>query len=261
MSSLAVNDYHLLSEPDTDEGADNANDVNPGAALEIPEHAFDDVANVDDIQIAAEDSQSESDSASPSTSVDGDDPNTEFTITDHEQNSHTIANDNIIDIVNDDDESIASSNSNDDDVNSITSNPTDDDVNFPQKEPVDLLDEVLMEATTPSTHQRDASAKDDIQPEIDASNIIDHQPDDRPSTSRYHMRSQVEPKTPMDFSSRYGFAFMQMSAREGLQRFGERAANALIEEWVQLDRLKLTKLNRQQALRLVQLIKLKRCEK
>ena len=63
---------------------------------------------------------------------------------------------------------------------------------------------------------------------------------------------------------------MQISAKEGLNRFGERAANVLKAEWIQLDRLDvvqgvyyltLTKLQRQQALRLVQLIKLKRCGK
>ena len=124
-------------------------------------------------------------------------------------------------------------------------------------------------ATTTSS-QRNPRAKDSIDAEISNTNIIDQNPDDRPSTQRYNMRAQVTPKPPSDFSSRYGFAFTQMSAREGLKRFGERAANALIDEWVQLDRLEVfeganfydvTPEHRKKALRLVQLIKEKRCGK
>ena len=62
----------------------------------------------------------------------------------------------------------------------------------------------------------------------------------------------------------------QMSANEGLKRFGEKAADALIKEWKQLDELdvfegmffnQLTSEDRSKALRLVQLIKEKRCGK
>ena len=61
-----------------------------------------------------------------------------------------------------------------------------------------------------------------------------------------------------------------MSANEGLKRFGEKAADALIKEWKQLDELdvfegmffnQLTSEDRSKALRLVQLIKEKRCGK
>ena len=80
----------------------------------------------------------------------------------------------------------------------------------------------------------------------------------------------TEPKAPSIFSNRFRFAFTQMSAREGLSRFGERAANALITEWLQLDQLEVfegakfmsvTAENRKKTLRLVQLIKEKRCGK
>ena len=147
-------------------------------------------------------------------------------------------------------------------------------------------------STTLST-QRNASAKNDILPDITEENIIHAEPDDRPSTHRYSMRKRVDPKQPNNYDgqfgftffqaatrpnirpkpppllySRYAYAFTQMSAREGLKRFGERAANALIDEWVQLDKLGvfegayfhlLTPEQRKEALRLVQLIKEKRC--
>ena len=61
-----------------------------------------------------------------------------------------------------------------------------------------------------------------------------------------------------------------MSAKEGLRKFGEKAAEALITEWRQLDEKNVfhglyfkdtTVEQRKNALRLVQLIKQKRCGK
>jgi hypothetical protein len=63
-------------------------------------------------------------------------------------------------------------------------------------------------------------------------------------------------------------ACTQMTAKEGLKRFGKDAEDALLVEWKQLDNLKvysgvhwndLTPEERSRALRLVQLLKLKRC--
>lgn len=73
-----------------------------------------------------------------------------------------------------------------------------------------------------------------------------------------------------DASNLYEIACTQMSAREGLKRFGEKAETALVTEWIQLDSLgvyegkkwyQLTKEQRRRAMRLVQLIKEKRCGK
>ena len=85
---------------------------------------------------------------------------------------------------------------------------------------------------------------------------------------------QLHPKPPSkthwDYNNRFEFAFTQMSAKEGLRRFGEKAAEALIKEWQQLDEKKVfhgihfkdtTSEQRKGALRLVQLIKQKRCGK
>ena len=167
-------------------------------------------------------------------------------------------------------------------------------------EPVDTLQAVIQDstATNPSlsTQQRDPKAKDGIHAEINEDNIIPTEHDDtRPGTQRYNMRPKVDPKKPRDFTSKFGFAFYQlskteeikprfpvdltrkfgfvftqMSAREGLKRFGERASNALIAEWIQLDHLQVfkgvlfasvTPEQRKRALRLVHLIKEKRCGK
>ena len=159
----------------------------------------------------------------------------------------------------------------------------------------DVTDTSVNTASIPISppQQRNASAKNNILSEITEENIIHSEPDDRPSTHRYSMRRKVnpkqpgnydskfgftffhmatrddiQPKPPTQFFSRYGYAFHQMSAREGLKLFGDRAANALIDEWVQLDQLGvfegayfhlLTPEQRKEALRLVQLIKEKRC--
>ena len=170
------------------------------------------------------------------------------------------------------------------------------------KAPIDNLQATILDVLDPNpppnATQRDPKAKDDINPEITEENIVVNEVDNRPSTQRYAMRSQVEPKVQYHFSSKYGFtfaqfihnmksnivepkapsifssrfglAFTQISAREGLRRFGERAANALITEWLQLDQLdefegvkfaSITPENRKKALHLVQLIKEKRCGK
>ena len=85
----------------------------------------------------------------------------------------------------------------------------------------------------------------------------------------------MEPKSPqplsfINYNGRYSFAFTQMSAAEGLKRYGDKAAEALVKEWKQLHDLevfegyefnKLTTAQRASALRLVQLIKEKRCGK
>ena len=137
------------------------------------------------------------------------------------------------------------------------------------------LSQVIHESTDTSNtahiSQRDSHAKDNITPEVHDENILAHQPDeDRPGTLKYHLRNKVKPKSPVDFSSRWGIALTQMSAREGLRKFGIRAAEALIIEWKQLDDLNvfegvhyytLTNEQRKKALRLVQLIKEKRCGK
>jgi hypothetical protein len=78
------------------------------------------------------------------------------------------------------------------------------------------------------------------------------------------------PSLPWNYNHRFNFAFNQMSAKEGLRKFGEKAAEALIKEWKQLDEKNVfhglyfhetTPEQRKQALHLVQLIKEKRCGK
>ena len=84
------------------------------------------------------------------------------------------------------------------------------------------------------------------------------------------VRNFIPPRHRGDYNGRFAFAFTQMSAREGIKRFQEKAIEALITEWKQLDEkqvftgIKYSDLNpeqRKSALRLVQLIKQKRCGK
>jgi hypothetical protein len=87
-------------------------------------------------------------------------------------------------------------------------------------------------------------------------------------------KAQEAPKKPVqliwNYQNRFAYAFTQMSAREGLKGYGEKAAEVLIAEWKQLDEKKVfhgvkfngtTTEQQSKALRLVQLIKEKRCGK
>ena len=270
--SFAVDEYHLLTDPAVDEGAtdNDVNDADPGAAFDMDElHHEHDVFEPATEEDHHSDNSSVTDSDSDESTSNGDEIDDVNPIDDNEtSNEHSESNDahdnnTIIE------EKDASSNisTRDDNGNfSVGSNGSEDEA---PREPVGLLQQVIQDATKPPSPpqtQRDSSAKNDILPDINEDNIIDHEPDQRPRTRRYYMRARVTPKTPAVFSSRYGFTFQQMSAREGLQRFGERAANVLIAEWIQVDHLnlfegvyfsKLSKLQRQRTLCLVQLIKLK----
>jgi len=128
--------------------------------------------------------------------------------------------------------------------------------------------EAVINRTSP-TSQRNSHAKDSIQPEVTLDNVLPNLPDDRPSTQRYAMRKQVTPSY-INKGLNLAIACTQMTAKEGLKRFGQLAEDALLIEWKQLDNLKvyqgvyynqLTPEHRARVLRLVQLIKLKRCGK
>jgi hypothetical protein len=177
------------------------------------------------------------------------------------------------------------SNPNDDDDNSHTAILTEDDDRTTDQDatevspsmdddtllPDELLDDevpadslqAVIKRSIPS--QRDSSAKNDINPEVSIANIIPTNPDNRPSTQRYSMRSMVTPHFAKGFNM--AIACTQMTAKEGLKRFGKDAEEALMREWKQLDLLEvyygvfaasLTAQERSRALRLVQLIKLKK---
>jgi ABC-type transport system involved in cytochrome bd biosynthesis, ATPase and permease components len=137
-----------------------------------------------------------------------------------------------------------------------------------------------IQRTAVTTHTRDSTAKDSILPDITDANILPPAPEaNRPATDRYNLRPKTLPKYAIDCMcyAKHGIALTgftmawactQMTAKEGLKRFGKDAEDALLIEWKQLDRLKvysgvhwndLTPEERSRALRLVQLLKLKRC--
>lgn len=149
--------------------------------------------------------------------------------------------------------------------------------------------EVALETT-----QRDIRAKDTILDSVTPENIISQVEDvTRPGLAHHNLRRKVQPyykttnvqvddsdllqlhyvppvKCMRDTSNLYEIACTQMTAARGVKLFGEAAEKALITEWLQLDQLgvyegrhwwKMTKLQRQRAMRLVQLIKQKRCGK
>ena len=117
ITSLAVNDYHLLSEPVAHEGADDAaNDANPGASIEEIGHAFGDITNVDNVPNVENDASADSDIDNISTSdEDNSEPinhnetiHIDQTNPDHESTEEIDDNNNIFDIINNDDESMDS---------------------------------------------------------------------------------------------------------------------------------------------------------
>lgn len=136
--------------------------------------------------------------------------------------------------------------------------------------------------------KRDHRAADNIWADVSEDYMFGVPYDEsRPGTARFALRKKVrrghnyatistseeefnlfEPKPPpmnmIDCNSLWGMAFTQMSAREGVKRFGTKAEEALVNEWSQLDLLNvykgvhfkdLTQAQRKAALRLVQLIK------
>jgi hypothetical protein len=108
----------------------------------------------------------------------------------------------------------------------------------------------VIQCTVPQ-HSRDASAKNDIIPGFDTSNILpQNQESDRPNTNQYAMRPKTIPKYAVDCMCyvRHGialasfsmaYACTQMTAKEGLKRFGKDAEDALLIELKQLDNLKV----------------------
>ena len=275
LTSFDRDDSHLLNTYLDDEGA-----VGPGAtpgALNVPipdepvpganegavegaDHALNEGALEDltpDPNLASED-----DAIDETDSSDTELPHPNLRET-HDANDELQHNDDV---------SYSSTNNNDNDSTNTSTNttPTHDDDEVTSTSSNESTTELPHTDADDPSSQRDSTAKDSIQPDVTADNIIGHEPDDRPSIERYHMRGQVQPEEPSDFSSKYGFAFTQMSAREGLRRFGKLAADALIAEWIQLDRLNVfegaffsgvSREFRRKALRLVQLIKKKRCGK
>ena len=252
LTSLAVQDNHLLQDFLQDEGAyDTAPQINYQDENEIDRNDNDD--NPDDA-LREENNSVASNDVELEPILEHDDEN------------------NSIDISHDAD------NANDNHVDSVEAR-SDDDLSYDSSS----IDEAI--------HDIDSSIAPDniINPTLD---------NNRPSTKRYALRrsnditynekelknntfslhisteAQQAPKKPAqliwNYDNRFAYAFTQMSAREGLKRYGEKAAEALIAEWKQLDDKKVfhgvkfkdtTPEQRSKALRLVQLIKEKRCGK
>ena len=256
LTSLAVSDSHLLHDITRDEGAninDNNNDIN-----QIDED--------DNASAISNHTNNESDhNASDTDSLVQHDNTIEAPIRD---------TDSLLSYSDDNSDNISISDTSHNEVRSATTN---------SHESTDSLDQAV--------HNIDST--------INTDNIITP-PDDqtRPGTRRYGMRPAQNPSynekdlqnnaftlhitpaqqelpkapstLPWDYRNKFAYAFTQMSAREGLRRFGVKAAEALISEWKQLDEKKVfhgvkfedtNYEQRSKALRLVQLIKQKRCGK
>jgi hypothetical protein len=211
---------------------------------------------------------------------------------------HNPDSDNDISYNNSNDQSGSPNESRSVIANNITTDVSDDnsrsasDVNST----LDAVIADLSNISDASSHHDDTSSSNEddneflhyaVNPEISDSNLIEMEPDEtRPGTSKYNLRKRTLPHghnfytsdikplnptvSPYIFNGRYVFAMMQMTAKEGLRRFGEQAAEALIKEWIQLDEKDVfkgihfkdvTSEQKSKALRLVQLIKEKRCGK
>jgi hypothetical protein len=279
ITSLQSIDSHLLADlRPLDEGAETSDDN-------------------DDIDINQDDTGSQATSSSGSSSNDPpSSPSTSASPDDHDISfDNTTVNNpsSDINIDNEDDISYESNTSSD---GPTTDSRSADDASRSADDATSTLDAVVADISTDSTNGDGTSSSDEdeneflrfaVNPEISDSNLIEMEPDEeRPGTTRYNLRKRNPPHghnfhstnidpisptiSPYNFNGRYGFAMTQMTAREGLRRFGERAAEALVKEWVQLNDKgvfegvrfdDVTPEQRSKALRLVQLIKEKRCGK
>jgi hypothetical protein len=281
ITRLSDPDDHLLLYPFVDEGAAVTDDENPtpqpadsGADQGADLHHYQSLTedeDQDDTDLSAVDDASMNDSnAHDAAAVDYDD---------EDEGDDACAPVNAdVDEENDDDAPAHDDVS--DDADSLSTNttlPLADELLSPDDTPSDSLRATIQRVLP--TCQRDAHAKDNIHADVTEENIIPMSSDERPSTSRYNMRPKVPPRYNIDDGLTYsdgialtgisfGFACTQMTAKEGLKRFGKDAEDALLAEWKQLDNLNvysgvhwndLTPEERSRALRLVQLLKLKRC--
>jgi hypothetical protein len=271
ITSLDDDDHHLLFYPFVDEGARAVIPLND----DIGDHnANDDPVSDHDVNDSDVDLTTDDDN-----DCDDNDHTTDDTPNDDASDLHAAEpHDDELDDDTPDDNAPDHDEPDDDDDNApaITDSqpdppsdperpahdiPSDELLHYLDNTPADSLQAVIRR-TMP---QRDPHAKNSVLPDISPANILPPDPDMRPSTQRYSMRRQVAPRFEKGFNM--AIACTQMTAREGLKRFGKDAEIALMREWQQLDKLEvyygvfassLTPLERRRALRLVQLIKLKK---
>ena len=261
LTSLAVQESQLLEEFYAAEGAIDPDDDNQTSLINenelepLPEEDEDNSISDNDEEVLVID---------PPTIDDDDDDITIYEVDD---------DDDIVPIINNDtiDSDVDDARSDDESANA--SNTT---------ESSDSLDQIINE----------------IDSTINKNNIITTDDDNNAHGKRYTLRPSTNPTynetelsknnftlhissadqllpkkptpLPWEYNNRFNYAFNQMSAKEGLRKFGEKAAEALITEWRQLDEKNVfhglyfkdtTVEQRKNALRLVQLIKQKRCGK
>jgi hypothetical protein len=263
ITSLQSIDSHLLADlRPPDEGAVSNND---DSDLSSDNNQHDDTShssqNIDSPSISSSSSSYDSTSVSPDSSHTSGSENISFdpTTTTNDEPSVTP---NSISVDNDDDISYDSQsipdNTNIDSRSASDTNSMLDTVinDISSANEIDATVNDAMESESDETSSDDEENKFlrfAVNPEISESNVIEMEPDkSRPGTSTYNLRKRnpphghnfhtfnVEPAnptvSPYNFNGRYGFVMTQMTAREGLRRFGERAAEALVQEWIQLNK-------------------------
>lgn len=277
-----MDDNHLLLQPFVDEGATTTPIIPPQnddvTSTVANTSIADDAMSIDTASSNNDDHASDTDSYA--------DPNDNADETD-DPDENTSNNDSNVDAEGEDDDAEGepddeedntglSSGDNagpdtDDDLTSVSHGHVEllHDAIYPDDTPPDSLQAVI-HRTSPTYassigSQRDAFAKNSINPEVTDANILSISPEEHhPGTQRYHMRSSVPPRFQQGFN--IAITCTQITAKEGLRRFGKDAEEALMREWLQLDKLEvyygvfassLTHHERRQALRLIQLIKLK----
>jgi hypothetical protein len=263
LTSLAISDDHLVCDHPQDEGASITNDQQQNndednASENISHHSNADPDSDDDSDIIDEQIDSDTDS--------------------HVQHDNTLEEplrdtDSLLSYSDDNSENISISDTSHNEVRSATDS----------HESTDSLDQAIHNIdstinpdniiTTTTNESRPGTRRYNMRPSQNASY---NEKELKNNAFTLHITSQQQnlPKSPpslsWDYQNKFAYAFTQMSAREGLRRFGDKAADALISEWKQLDEKKVfhgvhfkdtSYEQRSKALRLVQLIKQKRCGK
>ena len=261
LTSLAVSDSHLLHDITRDEGADINNDTPPNANVENDENENDNASLISDDDI--DDNVHNPPQLDPHTRVeDTSTPppirDTDSLLSYSDDNSDDISiSDNSQHDARSGTESHESTDSLDQAVHNIDSNINTDNIIAPNDDPT-----------------RPATRRYGMRPTRENTSYNEKDLQNNAFTLHISTKQQDTPKPPStlpwDYQNKFAYAFTQMSAREGLRRFGTKAAEALIAEWKQLDEKKVfhgvkfedtNHEQRSKALRLVQLIKEKRCGK
>ena len=238
---------------------------------------------IDDPSVAVDEGASHTSNSIQSTPTTSSlDPDMSLATNDHDDNASLSDNDNSM--ISYDSDSILSSDEGASDIDDNSNKEkrvrikieSDSDDNIADENNTNSINHIENDDDdNSSSNESDDNDLDRITAEVEEINILP----DTGVNSRYNLRKRehiahLHVRSPSDYTNRYGYAahvmLVQVSAKKGLQMFGERAALAIIKEFKQLhDKAVFRPIHsktipfeeRRKALRAITLVQEKRCGK